>query len=197
MDFELTDDGDLYLGKQLTDEEGYLLYYMIDEFGNKQAKVTKDVNIASVPIRDFKTIDGDLAKVQLIRTRLKTENPDWALYENVGASLTDFIGMPNNPETGKLIEDRVYDTLLRNDAFQKDELSVNVIPTSHKEVLVDVILDSQSLYLRYAFSLNFEIGINNIYVLDKNGQVLDEEIKLNPDILDGIPENLGEGELNE
>lgn len=208
MDFELTDDGDLYLGQQLTDEEGYLLYYMVDELGDNLPIVTKDVNEASIPIRDFNTVHEDLEKIQLIKTRLQTENPDWMLYEEVGASLTDFIGETNTPSTGEKIEDRVYYTLLRNQAFKEDELEVNAIPISSEEVLVDVILDSESLYLRYAFSLNFRLGVNNVYVLDKNGQIIEEKEKENPEILDGIPEkqedsfeedveNPEEGELSE
>lgn len=187
MDFELTDDGDLYLGQQLTDKEGYFLYYIVDELGENLPIITRDVNEATIPIRDFKLISEDLERLQLIKTRLQTENPDWALYESVGASLTDFIGEKNNPTTGSLIEDRVLQTLLRNDAFHEEELSVNVIPISYNEVLVDVTLDSQSMYLRYAFSLNFEIGVNNVYILDRNGDIVEEEVKLNPEIMEGMP----------
>lgn len=186
MDFKLTDDGDLCLGEQLVDEDGFFLYYIVDEYGKLLPEKTKNEIEAKIPIRDIKTIDGDLEKAQLIKTRLQTENPDWELYENVGASLSDFIGKPNNPITGEIIEKRVYDTLLRGDAFKEEELTVNVIPISHKEVLVDVILDSNNLYLRYAFSLNFDIGINNVYVLDKNGKTIEEKSNKNDLDIQGV-----------
>lgn len=188
MDFELTDDGDLFLGQQSVDEEGYLLYYMVDDIGDMLPMITRDANEATIPVRDFRTTQGSPQRLQLIKSRLQTENPDWSIYENVGASLSDFIGETNNPETGKKIEERVLHTLLRNEAFDTDELFVNVAPTSPKEVLVDIVLDSQEMYLRYAFSLDFEIGINNIYILDESGEVLEKEEKINPDIFEGIPE---------
>lgn len=200
MDFELTNDGDLYLGQQQVDEDGYLLYYMVDELGDRLPIPTRDVEKASIPVRDFKTIHDDEERLQLIQTRLKTDNPDWILYTRVGASLSDFIGRQNTATTGKEIEDRVLNTLIRNNSFNKDELSVKLIPTSSSEVLVDVKLDSQSLYLRYAFTLNFEVGVTNVYVLDRYGQIIEEEIKVNPDIMDGMPkpdpiqEDITEGE---
>lgn len=188
MDFELTDDGDLYLGQQQVDEEGYLLYYMVDELGDRLPIPTRDVEKASIPVRDFKTIHEDEERLQLIQTRLKTENPDWILYTRVGASLTDFIGRQNTASTGKEIEERVLRTLTRNNSFDKDELTVNLIPTSASEVLIDVKLDGQNIYLRYAFTLNFEVGVTNVYVLDRTGQIVEEEVKVNPDIMDGMPE---------
>lgn len=188
MDFELTDDGDLYLGQQKVDEEGYLLYYMVDELGDRLPIPTRDVEEASIPVRDFKTIHEDEERLQLIQTRLKTENPDWIMYENVGASLSDFIGRQNTATTGKEIEERVISTLTRNNSFDREELTVNLVPTSASEVLIDVKLDSRNIYLRYAFTLNFEVGVTNVYVLDRTGQVVEEEVKVNPDIMDGMPE---------
>lgn len=188
MDFELTDDGDLYLGQQQIDEEGFFLYYMIDEIGSKLPMITRDVEEATIPIRDFKTIHEDEEKLQLIQTRLKTENPDWILYKRVGASLNDFIGRQNTATTGKEIEERVISTLTRNNSFDREELTVNLIPTSSSEVLVDIKLDSNNIYLRYAFTLNFELGVTNVYVLDRTGQIVEEEIKMNPGIMDGMPE---------
>lgn len=190
MDFELTSDGDLYLGQQEVDDEGYLLYYMVDEFGERMPQKTRDVDEASIPIRDFKTIHQEEERLQLIQSRLKTDNPDWVLYTSVGASLTDFIGRQNTASTGKEIEERVLNTLVRDGAFDEEELTVNLIPTSPYEVLVDIKLDSENLYLRYAFSLDFNIGVTNVYTVNKNGDIETEKEKVNPDIMDGMPEDV-------
>ena len=173
MDFRLTQDGDLMLGQQAIDDEGYLLYYQIDPENTVRPIVTRDVD-ATIEIRDIQTVHQDEERLQLINSRLRTENPDWYLYESVGASLTDFIGRVNNPDTALEIENRVESTLIRNDAFLSEELEINVVPTSRSEVLVDIILDSENRYLRYAFSLNFDIGINNTYILDRDGNILEE-----------------------
>ena len=172
MDFKLTNDGDLSLGQQAIDEEGYLLYYKeaLDKDGFPQITRNKEESVSA--IRDIETISAHEERIQLMKSRLQTDNPDWYLYEEVGASLSDFIGMINNPDTASLIEERVISTLLRNDAFSTEEIEVNVIPVGINEVLIDVILTIESRYLRYAIKLNFDIGINNIYTLDKNGNIL-------------------------
>lgn len=174
MDFRLTQDGDLVLGQQAIDDEGYLLYYQIDPESTIRPIITRDIDNGAIEIRDIQTVHQDEEKLQLISSRLRTENPDWYLYESVGASLTDFIGRVNNPDTALEIENRVESTLIRNDAFLSEELEINVVPTSRSEVLVDIILDSENRYLRYAFSLDFDIGINNTYILDRDGNILEE-----------------------
>lgn len=186
MDFELTDDGDLYLGDQKVDEEGYLLYYKTDRMGYNLPIETRDVDEASIPIRDFSTIHQDEESLQLIKTKLKTDNPDWIMYTNVGASLTDFIGRHNNYKTGKEIESRILNTLIRDGSFNKEELKINLIPTSSNEVLIDIKFDKKSLYSRYAIILNFEIGIKNVYLLDKEGKKIELKEKINPGTMEGM-----------
>lgn len=201
MDFELTSDGDLLLGQQKTDEKGNLLYFLNDPLGLDFPIETTNPENATITIRDFKKIDGDLERIQLIETRLKTENPDWITYRNVGASLTDFIGLQNTPDNGELIRQRVFHTLVRDEAYTEEELKVNVVPISATEILIDIIMENNDLYTRYAFSLNYEIGITNVYVLDKNGEVLEEPKKVNPDMFEGIvydeTEDLNDAELGE
>ena len=187
MDFELTDDGDLYLGQQQIDEDGYLLYYKTDPDRFFNPIVVRDASQASIPIRDFKTISGDVEKVQLVHNRLRTENPDWLLYEYVGASLSDFIGEPNNPQTAEAIERRVLHTLKRNSAFMEEELTINVAPISISEVLIDVRVESENNYINYAFSLSFLSGVTNTYVIDEEGHIVQQE-KINPEVFEGILE---------
>lgn len=163
-----------------------MLYYQIDETSDRPPVVTRDVDKATVSIHDFKTIHEDEERLQLLESRMRTENPDWYLYQEVGASLSDFIGLPNNPDTAKTIEDRVLHTLTRQDSFSEEELTVSVAPISASEVLIDVILDSENLYLRYAFSMDFNIGINNVYVLNQNGEIIEDAGEENPDIYAGI-----------
>lgn len=200
MDFKLTKDGDLLLGQQATDEEGYLLYYIIDSQSPTLPITTRNINEASVAVHDIRTVHDDEERLQLIQSRLRTDNPDWYLYDEVGASLSDFIGEENSPETASEIESRIIETLIRNDAFTLEELEVNVVPTSINEILVDIILDSENRYLRYAFSLDFDIGINNTYILDRDGNILEEDLEVNPDIYEGIPKyetEISEEELEE
>lgn len=172
MDFKLTDDGDLSLGQQVIDDEGYLLYYKDVKKEDGFPVTTVNIEESISPIRDIETVSVDEERLQLMKSRLQTDNPDWYLYEDVGASLSDFIGMINSPDTANLIERRVVDTLLRNDAFSVDELDVNVIPVSLNEVLIDIILTIENKYLRYAIKLDFNVGINNIYTLDREGNII-------------------------
>lgn len=173
MDFKLTDEGDLDLGQQQVDRDGYLLYHTQAYQHEYPAEPTTNPEIGETPIRDFKTVHEDQERLQLIQTRMKTENPDFYLYQEVGASLTDFIGRKNNRDTANEIELRVRDTLLRNDAFDEEELNITVVPVSFDEVLVDILLDNSNHHIRYAFTLDFNLGIKNTYVIDEEGNVIE------------------------
>lgn len=77
-----------------------------------------------MPVRDFSLVLEEASELQLIRTRLMTENPDWSLYKTVGADLTELIGRRNNPQTAALGENLIMRALTYDNAFEKERVSV-------------------------------------------------------------------------
>lgn len=164
IDLRLSDDGDLMLGQQATNREGHLLYYYpMNQDGD--IGITTDPLVANAPVRDVEMIYGAEGDAQLIRSRLRTENPDWLLYKNIGADLTDLLGEMNTPETAQRGIDAIYRALTYDKAFSRNELEVDAVPVSHTKILFHVKLIRNETIVTYAATLDFELNSWNEYDL--------------------------------
>lgn len=163
-DFKLSADGDLVLGEQAVDSDGYLLYYALYP-GEEQSFITRTPSDYTRPMRDIKIVEDDEGDLQLIKSRLQTENPDWRLYPLVGADLTDLIGLPNTPETAYLAEQSVLRALTYDGAFKEKDLTINVVPVSAFTLFIDIKLRQGNQLIRYSGSINLELGVWNEYQL--------------------------------
>lgn len=173
IDLRLTEDGDLTLGQQATDKDGYLLYYYtMNQDGD--IGTTTNAQIATHPVRDIGMIHGAEGDAQLIKTRLNTENPDWILYPDVGADLTDLLGEMNTPETAQRGIEAIYRALTYDRAFTRSELEVDAVPVSHTTLLFHVKLIRNNTIVTYAATLDFELNAWNEY--DMSIRQLDEEV---------------------
>lgn len=162
IDIRLSDEGDLILGQQATDDEGYLLYY----YPSGEAGVmntTNNPDIGVIPVRDMEMVYSAEGDAQLIRTRLRTENPDWILYPEVGADLTDLIGEMNTPQTADRGIEMIYRTLTYDGAFRREDLEVTAAPVSHSTILFHIKLIRNNFLVNYAGILNFELNTWNEY----------------------------------
>lgn len=155
----MTEEGDLELGDQQTDENGYLLYYT--ELGS--SNMTIDPNESAVPVRDVEMAWGDEAEVQLIMSRLKTENPDWLLHDGIGADMSDLIGEPNTQETAAMGVEKIRLALTYKDTFKDEELEIIPIPVSANEILFDIWVNRSYGVSRYPIILDLEYGLLNYY----------------------------------
>lgn len=162
LDLRLDKDGDLVLGQQAVDNEGYLLYYhYIND--NSDIGITNNPEIGVVPVRDIGMIYSAEGDAQLIQTRLRTENPDWVLYPNLGSTLTDLLGEMNNEETASRGIEMIYNALTYDGAFTRQELEVDAIPISYSTILFHVKLIRNNTIVTYAMTLDFEIQEWNEY----------------------------------
>lgn len=165
IDFQLDDDGDLKLGTQQVNAEGYLLYYRQPTGEDQKPYLTTEPGVGTVPVRDFSLVLEEASELQLIRTRLMTENPDWSLYKTVGADLTELIGRRNNPQTAALGENLIMRALTYDNAFEKERVSVEAIPVSQAKILFVLTLKKKTTQNRYGISFDLQLGITNIYEL--------------------------------
>jgi hypothetical protein len=67
---------------------------------------------------------------------------DWAIYPSKGASLDDFIGEPNIPETADTISDRVRLALTSTGLVDEADLEINVIPVQLHKLLIVIRIDA-------------------------------------------------------
>jgi len=72
--------------------------------------------------------------IQRVNNRIGSTSNDWQLAPQVGANLTDFIGQRNSAENGKLIEQRIFAELTRDNFISSRHLSVKVFPISESGV---------------------------------------------------------------
>lgn len=78
-----------------------------------------------------------------ILRRLQSSSGDWALIPNFpGANLTEFIGLPNTPETAVLIKSAIVDTLTFDNLIRGHGLDVDVVPIGLREVMVVLVIPS-------------------------------------------------------
>lgn len=78
-----------------------------------------------------------------ITTRLASSVGDWRdIPDFPGANLIDFMGLPNNPDVGALIQSRIVDTLTFDNLIKGYDLEVDVVPTGLREVLIILIVSS-------------------------------------------------------
>lgn len=163
LDIAMSSEGDLILGQQQTDENGFLLYYIDIPGGGEAPKLTNDPSIGSIPVRDISVIYEEESELQLIKNRLTTENPDWYFYPEVGADLTDLIGLPNNLKTAEKGKQLILKALTYDEAFDADDLSIEGIPVGPQQILYDVQLRRKNKLIRFAVTLDLTLGIYNTY----------------------------------
>lgn len=162
-DIALSPDGDLMLGQQLVDEEGFLLYWMGGYRDGDTPLITNDPNLGIRPVRDMKEIFMEESELQLIKNRVQTEAPDWKHYPNLGGNLTDLIGMPNTSQTAEYGVELITKTLTYDKAFKTEELIVNGIPVGKNQLLFDIKLIKESRIVRYALTYDLDQGLINNY----------------------------------
>jgi len=163
LDMGLSPEGDLTLGQQQTDKDGFLLYYVDYSAAGEPPMLTTDPSIGTLAVRDIEVVYGEESELQLIKSRLTTENPDWYFYPEIGADLTDLIGQPNNMRTAKRGIELIERALTYDGAFKSADLSIEGIPVGPNQILYDVQLARRNKLIRYAITLDLTLGVYNTY----------------------------------
>lgn len=156
VDFRFTADGDLELGSPSYNEFGELLY--IDPVGN----ITTDDSEGEL-IRDIPLQVSYLSEKQVINNRLRTDNPDWFLHSEIGADLSDLVGLPNTRETGQLGKELIEKSLTSDGFIALRDLSVRPVPISSREILFYVTVKRNAGDLVMPVLFNLEHGLLSEY----------------------------------
>lgn len=89
---------------------------------------------------DFKVSKSSEAIIESIMFRLKTVIGDFLLEPNCGASLEQFYGEPNSPETGGNIEKYVSYALTHDGFLGSNDFTLSVFPKDINTIMVIVIV---------------------------------------------------------
>lgn len=161
-DIKITADGDLILGNQMTDASNKLLFYT-SLSPEAAGIVTNEPNENSIPMRDMDIVYSDERNLQLISTRFRTDQPDWYLYPNLGANISELAGELNSEDTALKGRNMIMNSITQDNAFDESDITIMPIPVSINEILYDIRIMSEEAVSRYTFLLNLEIGVLNYY----------------------------------
>lgn len=99
-------------------------------------KYTQDFDIELD--RDFFGASQLERDVQLLQIRLTGINPDFILAPFLCSSLEDFMGEFNNEATGINITNQIINSLTRDGAFRRSNLTVDSYPSDYNEISSDI-----------------------------------------------------------
>ncbi|TKI89693.1 hypothetical protein FC702_39905, partial [Bacillus cereus] len=105
-----------------------LLY--IDSVGNISTDSSEGLLIRDIPLQV-----SYLSEKQVILNRLRTDNPDWFIHREIGADLSELIGLPNTRETGDLGKSLIEKSLTRDKFLLPSDLNVRPVPVNSSEIL--------------------------------------------------------------
>lgn len=107
----------------------------LDESGDIRASSSGDIAVARTPWRD---------DVQQAYIRLMTDQGDFELFPDLGASLSRLQGMPQSPRTGQEGEALIISALKRDGRFEGKGIDVKSVPVSPQRIRFDVTIISGS-----------------------------------------------------
>ena len=85
------------------------------------------------------TYDDPLRSLhQEIRTRVMSAVGDWRNYPEIGASLEDYVGEPNNKITAEAIKTRIVTSITRNGLVNNSDLKVQYAPIDIDKLMVRI-----------------------------------------------------------
>lgn len=93
---------------------------------------------------DYFISEGDLmdterdplrSLVQEIKTRASSDQGDWAVFPDLGATPSRFIGEPNNKQTAESIKVSILSALTRNGYINTRDVEIRYMPISSDKLL--------------------------------------------------------------
>lgn len=133
VDWRITEDGDLALGSPAYNEFDQILYV-------NSAGVTSTEESEGELIRDIPYAVSYVSEKQVVMNRLRTDNPDWYLHDQIGADLSELIGLPNTRSTGDLGVSLIQHSLCHDGFLKLSDLRIRAVPVTSSEILFHITL---------------------------------------------------------
>lgn len=133
VDWRLTEEGDLELGSPAYNEFDQLVYV------NSAGVISTEESEGEL-IRDIPYAVSYVSEKQVIMNRLRTENPDWYLHDEIGADLSELIGLPNTRATANLGVTLIQKSLCGDGFLIPSDLRIRPVPINSNEILFHITL---------------------------------------------------------
>ncbi|MGG0255018.1 hypothetical protein ABEY61_07485 [Bacillus toyonensis] len=156
VDFRFSPEGDLELGSPSYNDFDELLY--IDSVGNISTDSSEGLLIRDIPLQV-----SYLSEKQVILNRLRTDNPDWFIHREIGADLSELIGLPNTRETGDLGKSLIEKSLTGDKFLLPGNLNVRPVPVNSSEILFYITVRRKIADLVIPVLFNLEHGLLSEY----------------------------------
>ncbi|PFB64451.1 hypothetical protein COK00_12255 [Bacillus cereus] len=156
VDFRFTSEGDLELGSPSYNDFDELLY--VDSVGNISTDSSEGLLIRDIPLQV-----SYLSEKQVILNRLRTDNPDWFIHKDIGADLSELIGLPNTRETGELGKSLIEKSLTSDKFILPSDLNVRPVPVSSSEILFYITVRRKAADLVMPVLFDLEHGLLSEY----------------------------------
>jgi hypothetical protein len=124
--------------------------------------------------------DGDLADTkadplrsvfQEIRDEIRSDINSWKLYPKKGASLSDFVGEPNDQRTAEAIKTRIIACLTRYGLVDSADLKVKYVPVDVNNLMIRISIAvaptaANKGTSNFSIHLGYNYSENNVYMID-------------------------------
>ncbi|UOE58073.1 hypothetical protein IRB79_27815 (plasmid) [Cytobacillus oceanisediminis] len=160
VDWRLTADGDLELGSPSYNEFDQLVY--VDSAGEISTESTEGELVRDIPLAV-----SYMSEKQVIMNRLRTDNPDWQQHDEIGADLSELIGLQNTRETGQLGVQLIEKCLTYDDFIKPEDLFIRPVPISPGEILFYITINRPAAEMTIAVVMDLEHGLLTEYEVNK------------------------------
>ena len=112
--------------------------------------------------RDLDALSREVSRI------VRTINPAWEIYPNIGAGIEEFVGEPNTRGTALEITKRLNYILNQNQIAYPGRLFARVVPSGDESLLIFIFLkDSKGRMLIDKEVFNFKDGVAG-HIYDSN-----------------------------
>jgi len=108
--------------------------------------------------------------IQEVKTRIEADQGDWRPFPNLGATISDFVGEPNNQTTADNIKVRIISALAQDGFVNTKDMEIKYMPVSIDHLLIRISFkvspttkNKNSTQLLYNLLYNY--SDNNIYFI--------------------------------
>lgn len=104
--------------------------------------------------------------IQKVLNRIMCSKGDWVYRPDIGANVTEFVGLPNTAETASQIKTRLFTELTKSSLVKSEDLDIVIFPTSKESIAILVrILPPNS---QNQIILNFAYDLRNNKLVPRN-----------------------------
>lgn len=142
------------------------------------AEIYDKIDLLWTPRGDFRINNGDLGDTetdplrslhQEVLTRIKSSIGDWQNFQKIGASLTDFVGEPNNKNNAEAMKTRIISSLTNDGLINTADLSVKYLPADIDRIIIRISIKVSPTAINggsnnLSINLLYNYAENNIFV---------------------------------